>query len=648
MLSFKLTTKKNVSLYGTIAIQFVLLFFLSFLFRSLFFWFNRSLFSEIDTFEFLSYCYYGLKFDIAGLLYVNGLYLVLSILPFRFRVDPLYRKILNGWFLFSNGLAFVLSTIDLAYFPFTLARSTSSIFNFIASENDLISLLAGFCVEYWFAPLSFLGIMALFIYLNSRIRVVSDIFRLHSLRFYSSSVVVLAVVVVVSIAAIRGGWSSNTRPMSSSFALKYVDDPIKATIILNTPFSVFRTLDKQDLKRIDYYSQEEVNQRFSVLHNPIDSAEFKPVNVVIIILESFGKEYIGFLNRDRESYEGFTPFLDSLMTVGKTFTNGYANGKKSIDAIPSIFAGIPSLSTHYIESHHSTNNINALPQMLGELGYTSAFYHGAHNGSMGFDAFCKYVGFDAYYGQNEYVETHEFKGNHWGVFDEEYFQYFAEGLDNMKPPFLGAFFSLSSHGPFVMPEKYEGKFTKGPLEVHEYIHYTDYSLQRFFEAVKDKPWYENTLFVITADHTSIPYFKEYNNGNGQFMIPIIFFQPALGLQGVDSTVTQQIDIMPTILGMINYPNPYIALGRDAMDTNSYHYAINYFAGNYQLTEGDYLFQFDLESERGKLFHLKNDPFLKKNLIHSQPKIADQMEQHIKVLIQQYHNRLLDNQFIKSS
>lgn len=517
----------------------------------------------------------------------------------------------------------------------------------MASENDIISLLAGFCVEYWFAPFSFLGMMALFIYLNSRIRVTSDIFPLHPLRFYGSSVLVLAVVVVVSIAAIRGAWLTNTRPMSCSFALKYVDNPIKAAIILNTPFSVIRTLDKPDLKRIDYYSQEEVNQRFSVLHNPVDSAELKPVNVVIIILESFGKEYTGFLNRDRKDYKGFTPFLDSLMAVGKTFTNGYANGKKSIDAIPSIFAGIPSLSTHYIESHHSTNNINALPQMLGELGYTSAFYHGAHNGSMGFDAFCKYVGFDKYYGQNEYLEEHEFKGNHWGVFDEEYFQYFAEGLDHMNPPFLGAFFSLSSHGPFVMPEKYEETFAKGPLEIHEYIHYTDYSLRRFFEAVKDKSWYPNTLFVITADHTSVPYFKEYNNGNGQFTIPIIFFQPTLGLQGVDSTVVQQIDIMPTILGVINYPNPYFALGRDAMDTTSYHYAINYFAGNYQLTEGDFLFQFNLESEKGKLFHLKKDPLLKDNLIHSYPKIATQMKERIKVLIQQYHNRLLDNQFIES-
>ena len=630
----------------TLALRFSLLLFIHFILRGIFFAVNGKLFPEVDISTFISYCIYGVKFDLSTILYVNILYLFLSLLPFKFRLNEKYLKGVNIFFVTANIVSFIPDIIDLAYFPFTLSRSTSTIFNFVETENNITALLLGFSMEYWYAPLAFIGVSYVFYYLNSKIQVRDDFKFKSNAVFISVNTVLLTAVILLSIAGIRGGFYSSTRPMDNSFALKYAKNTIDVALILNTPFSIIRTFGKKEVKRYSFYNQQELDKIYPVSYYPNDTLSIDKKNIVIIILESFGKEYTGYFNRDKKDYQGFTPFLDSLMGKSKTFVHAYANGKKSIDAIPSIIASIPSLGNNYIRSHHSTNEVDALPNLLKKQGYSSAFYHGAPNGSMGFDAFCNHVGYDKYYGQDEYLVDHAFEGNVWGVFDEEFFQYFGEGLSKMKEPFLATFFSLSSHGPYVMPDKYKGKFRKGPLEVHELVHYTDYSLQQFFKSVENEPWFDNTLFVITADHTSIPYFKEYNNGNGHFEIPLVFYQKNTNWTGVDSTVTQQIDIMPTILSLINYPDPYFAFGRDLTDGSQSHFAINHFGHekNYQLVKDGYIYMLNFETGFDRLYNVQKDRMLKRNLIEIEKDRAQEMNQFLKAAVQQYNIRLLDNKF----
>ena len=138
---------------------------------------------------------------------------------------------------------------------------------------------------------------------------------------------------------------------------------------------------------------------------------------------------------------------------------------------------------------------------------------------------------------------------HVGVWDEEFFQFFANKLNTFQQPFCSAIFSVSSHHPFKVPTRYEGKFRKGPLPIHECIGYTDFSLKRFFATASKMPWYDSTLFVITADHANEPYFPEYKTNIGVYAAPVFFYKPGGSLKKAVVDIAQQIDIMPTIFGL---------------------------------------------------------------------------------------------------
>ena len=168
---------------------------------------------------------------------------------------------------------------------------------------------------------------------------------------------------------------------------------------------------------------------------------------MVLIVESFGNEWVGAAGAKKS----FTPFLDSLTTESLYFKNGIANGKKSIEAVPSIFASLPSLlEIPYISSQYGNNRIEGLPRILKKEGYTSAFFHGATNGSMKFNGFAAQAGFDHYYGRTEYNNEKHYDGS-WGILDEYFNPWTARKLSTLKQPFLASLFTLSSHHPFYIP-----------------------------------------------------------------------------------------------------------------------------------------------------------------------------------------------------
>src|SRR6185369_8592326 len=117
-------------------------------------------------------------------------------------------------------------------------------------------------------------------------------------------------------------------------------------------------------------------------------------------------------------------------------------------------------------------------------------------------------------------------------------------------------FTISSHHPYGIPEKYKGRFRKGTLPIHESIQYADYSLQKFFETAMHTSWFDSTLFVITGDHTALSEKPFYQNHVGMYSVPIIFFQPHDSLSGIRTTTAQQIDILPSVLDYLGYPQQF--------------------------------------------------------------------------------------------
>ncbi len=167
------------------------------------------------------------------------------------------------------------------------------------------------------------------VYLYNRVNVRKPVFH-NRLVYYALNILMIPVVMALFIGAARGGYKHSTRPITISNAARYVDSPRNVAIVLNTPFSFFRTFDKKALVKYEFFDEKKLQELYNTHYVPVKEKEFTPCNVVVIILESFAREYVGTLNPKLEGgkYEGYTPFLDSLLKVSLTFDVSLANGKK--------------------------------------------------------------------------------------------------------------------------------------------------------------------------------------------------------------------------------------------------------------------------------------------------------------------------------
>jgi phosphoglycerol transferase MdoB-like AlkP superfamily enzyme len=463
----------------------------------------------------------------------------------------------------------------------------------------------------------------------------------------------LAVAVPFAVFGMRGGMTTATRPITISNANQYVDRPTDAALVLNTPFAIFRTLGKKPFITPRYLSDADAAALYSPVHLPPDSVSFRPMNVVILIVESFGKEYIGSLNTDVAGYRGYTPFIDSLLPECLTFQYSFSNGRKSIDAMPSVLSSIPMFVEPFFLTDASMNDVSSVAgELTRNKGYYSAFFHGAMNGSMGFQAFARTVGFNDYYGRSEYNADPRYHGDRdfdgtWAIWDEEFLQFFGDKLSEFRQPFVTALFTASSHHPYQVPKRYEGHFPAGEKPIHKCIGYTDNALRLFFEKVQREPWFENTLFVLTSDHTNQRTLPRYLTDLGYFCVPIVFYAPGMPeLRGLNTElIAEQIDIMPTVLGLLGYDHPYVAFGQDLLHTPAAtKFAINYIEGTYQYLTGDLLLQFD--GQLKAVYNFRDDPLMQhdiKDLLPEAERIAH--TNRIKAIVQQYMERMNGNELV---
>lgn len=631
------------NLYLVLVWRFLLLMILFSACRVLFFFFNKDFFPNLGLSGFTKIFFGGLQFDTTAILYTNILYFFLLLIPFAFRYGKWYQGILKYLFVVTNSLAIGANCVDFIYFQFTMRRTTASVFSEFKNENNFGSLIPKFIADYWYVFLIWIALTVIIVLLYRRVEKpnIQKGIKYHA-AYFANGLVLMLVFFTFIVGGLRGGFRHSTRPITLSNAGQYISEPLEAAIVLNTPFAIYRTLEKQSLKKVNYFDQEDLESIYNPIHNVAKADSTKCSNVVIFILESFGREYMEPYNEHllAEGYQGFTPFLDSIIDKSLYFRYSFANGRKSIDAMPSNLASIPMMVEPYFLTSYSGNRINSIASLLRTEGYHTAFFHGAPNGSMGFQAFANVAGFQEYYGLNEYPKSDGFDGM-WGVWDEEFFDFFADKLNEFKQPFCAALFSVSSHHPFKVPERYQGQFPEGTLPIHQCIGYTDYSLKRFFEKASKMPWFDSTLFVFTADHANQSFYPEYKTNIGVFAVPLAFYTPDGSLQGRVEDLAQQIDIMPSILGYLNYPKPFLAFGRNLFDSKQEPFVINYTANTYQLFMGDYLYLFDGVKATG-LFQFKTDRLLSENILGKYPDVELRMERKVKAIIQQYNSRMIED------
>jgi len=271
---------------------------------------------------------------------------------------------------------------------------------------------------------------------------------------------------------------------------------------------------------------------------------------------------------------------------------------------------------------------------------------------MGFSAYAHSIGYERYYGLDEYCESPKYGGmddwdGKWAVWDEPFLQFTLDNIDGMKQPFLATVFTASSHHPYNVPEQYRDSLRdEGGLPIHKCVRYTDLALRRFFERASRQPWYNNTVFVLVADHTNQSSHDVYKTDLGLYSIPIIFYAPDGSIAPAlrDDIIVQQTDITPTLLHLLGYSKPYLAFGNDVLSVApDQSWAFNYNAGIYQLVKGDLLLQFDGDRTKA-LYRFKDDPLLRNNLAGQLPE-QQSMELFLKALIQQYMSRMNENRLL---
>ncbi len=604
--------------------------------RLLFYFFNFSFFKANSTGELFQALFWGMRFDLWIIFVFNGLLLLLILLPiknFRFRKFYLY------YFTLVNSILSLFNLIDVAYFAFTLKRSTADLFSLMATGQDVWILLPRFILDFWYIVLFWIVFIFLLYYGAKRLwfSVNEGInYSIRNVLLYAIATIVFSAIMFT---VIRG---TRLRPVNLLSASLHAESNL-VPMVLNTPFSIVKTWGKPIYAVHKYYDNPEdliYNPAYTTkpIHKPSDK------NVVIIILESFSKEHIGFFN-PKQHKQSYTPFLDSLLSQSLVVKYSFANGRKSIESLPSILASIPSLmETPYVLSPFAQNRIEALPAILKKHGYSTSFYHGGTNGTMGFDVFSAMSGIDHYYGRWQYPNPEDYDGN-WGIWDEPFLQYVKKQLDKTQTPFFTVIYTLSSHHPYKVPEKYKHIFTDGEHEILKSIAYADYSLKKFFHQARQSKWFGNTVFVITADHVFGSHSEFYYNKIGSYSVPIAFYcQNDSSLKGVLPLIAQHTDIAPSILDYLGIHTTMFAFGSSIWDTLSLRFAINYINGSYLFYYKDYLLEFDGKEVLG-LYLFKTDSLMQHNLKEENIPEKKYMLQFVKSLIQQYDDAIVNNKLM---
>ncbi len=611
--------------------------------RVLFILYNNQLVHVNSFSEYVYLATKGLTFDVITIFYTNLLFILLSVLPLMVNTGKRFQKILFYVYFIPNLTAYSTNFIDLIYYKFIQARTTMNVFDTLKNETNLVTLFSGFLIRYWHVFFLFVIVAVLWFFLYKKINI-SEAKITNKVLYFTSSLLYLLLTGVVVLGGIRGDLKKSTRPLNIVDASRYVQKMEHADVILNTPFTIIRTIGKNTFVKQHFMSDTEAERLANPVKQYNSDTLIKP-NIVLFITESFAREYSGAFNEDYaiKDFKSYTPFIDSLARESLYFTNAYANGRKSIHGMSSVLAGIPSFKDAFTSSPFPKQKIQSLVSVLNDLGYDTSFFHGAPNGSMGFLGFGNILGYDHYYGKTEYNNDDDFDGV-WGIWDEPFFQFMKRTLDSKKEPFFATMFSVTSHEPYQIPEKYKDTFPKGTIAIHKTIGYTDYAFKRFFEEAKKQPWFNNTLFIITADHTNLSAYDFYGQMMHRAAVPILFYTPNGSLKGKRTDMAQQIDIYPTVLNYMGYNQPFRSWGRSLLSDKETPFVWNYVSNQYMFTRGNYIVLFDGKQAIG--FYDVNDKGLTKNLISQRNAEMDQIETACKAYLQDYFYRIMERKLDK--
>jgi phosphoglycerol transferase MdoB-like AlkP superfamily enzyme len=507
-----------------------------------------------------------------------GAVALLMLLPFRLAHHRTWIHFWT-WVNFALLIFFLLLLAgNVLYFGFVHRHAGPEI---IALGGDVGLMLDMALGSYWWALLLFLSACIGLFFLWRR-------FFQHHVeievgRFVPGlSILVIALLSVAML--IRGGLGGKPLDIVDAFVENH---PSAAYLSLNGPFTIARALLNTKRIKADFFAWDEAVRRTQELvlasgerllaggDYPLlrarTAATARKSNVVVLMLESWDAVHIDVLRRgmNLKPY-GATPSFDALARQGLLFTHFYANGERSMDGLAALIAGIPTLpGTAYIGMGMEQNRMAYLGHMAQQEGYETIFLQSSKRESFHVDSIAAMAGFTRYLGSEDIPVTgHSTNTTERGAWDHDTFQEANNLFAKAKKPFMGFVFTASTHLPFQSPGKRWQKHSPDTLENRflNSLYYADWALGEFIAAAKKSGYYDNTIFILTADHVS-GFAGKASDVPGMHHVPLLVVAPGLK-SGTTSRVGGQVDIIPTLAELAGWRAPQASLGHSLLDTRN--------------------------------------------------------------------------------
>jgi phosphoglycerol transferase MdoB-like AlkP superfamily enzyme len=328
----------------------------------------------------------------------------------------------------------------------------------------------------------------------------------------------------------------------------------------------YKTMDKaaafaRTRKMLEQEGSQFVADPTSLRRHVAGDASRPKLNVVVMLEESLGSEFWGSLGRKGET---LTPNLDKLAGEGLLFENIYATGNRTVRGFEGVLSSFPPLPGDSIVKRDHSENVETIARVLKRDGYDTMFLYGGRGLFDGMRSFTVHNGYDRFIEQKDFPNpTYT---TIWGVCNEDLYN---KTLDELRTasktgrPFLATVLSVSNHKPYLYPP---GRIPEDPkAQKREYaVKYTDWALGQFFEAAKKEPFWTNTIFVVVADHGARVYGQQTIPIHS-YEIPLVFLGPAaVKSPARNSILGSQVDVVPTILGILGRPYDSMFYGRDLL------------------------------------------------------------------------------------
>ncbi|NRA46978.1 MAG: LTA synthase family protein [Oligoflexales bacterium] len=520
--------------------------------RIFFLWANYDLFMDFSWTQFMGAFIDGLKFDLSAVFLISIPSIVLYLVHI-FLESKLTETLVKWSFILVHSFFILCNLGDSLYFRFSGKRMNLETFDL---SSDIAAQMGQFFVNFFYIPLLWFFLLGFFLFCFPSLR------SGPKESYYKKFASVLLILVTTAIFA-RGGYQGRVlRPLHA-----YQGEIALAPLKLNSTFTIITSRYSESHSKL-MMEREEIESVLTPVplnHQIVDKS---PQNVVILIVESLSSDQWYPVSGRKD----ILPFLNSLSEDSLIGTKHFANGRTSIAALPSILFGLPLIDRHWARSNYQTNCWRGLGTVLEEKGYQTQFFHGADKESMYFDGISATAGFKEHY-HKAHVEDPAFFDGHWGIYDEPFLEFVGDKVSENSKPFISVIFTLSSHQPFSLPKKYQKKFAHIEDEFLRSLRYADHAIENFFEKIKNKPWFDQTLFIITGDHTYADLKEKYmNHGPGKYRVPLIVHHPKHKFQGQVGKVSHHADIYASVidfLGLKEVAYPLISKSIWSDDPNSY-------------------------------------------------------------------------------